>query len=209
MFRFNPPRDPSEEKRVHFENRIQPFLTPRKFEIVMTAYVFSKYGHEGQFRDGGERYFNHPRAVALILIEELNLIIVEMLVEALLHDVREDAYLLSPHRIFVNFGEKVMIAINLLTKDKNNDQPYLERLVQKGDWQVLCVKCADRLHNLRTLGGCSEEKQRKQVQETREKYPPVLERLEELLPRSKKYVAAYLSEQIFGLCDEYEKSWAA
>lgn len=201
---------PAQEDRIRFEERISALLTPEKFERVMAAYVFSKYGHRGQFRDDGTtRYFDHTRAVALILIDELKVYDDKCLVMALLHDIREDAFLLSPYRINLNFGKKVMVGINLLTKSKGGGVPYLERMVELGSWRVLLVKACDRIHNLRTLDACTVEKQKKQVQETREYYPALLDRLELLLSRKRKrrQMVEYLREQMDQLCDSYERSW--
>lgn len=194
------------ESRSTFELRITAFFTPDEFQAIMTAYALSKYGHLEQRRDDGTRYFDHPRAVALIILDELKLMYRDMLVLALLHDIREDAYLLSPWVIEKIYGKSVMVGINLLTKTEGVD--YIPRLLEYGTWQVLAVKCCDRLHNLRTLHNCTDEKQHKQIAETRAEYPAVLDRLDQILPAKRRYVAVWLRDQIETICAEYENRWA-
>ena len=57
-------------------------------DLIKKAYLFGEDAHEGQFRKSGERYFNHPIATAIIVI---NLgMDNESVIAALLHDVLED-----------------------------------------------------------------------------------------------------------------------
>ena len=50
---------------------LQLSLSKSDYEKVEFAYQISKYGHSGQVRDDGSRYFDHPKAVAWIYIKEL------------------------------------------------------------------------------------------------------------------------------------------
>ena len=38
-------------------------------EQIKKAYDFGEKAHEGQMRKSGERYFNHPTAVSIIIID--------------------------------------------------------------------------------------------------------------------------------------------
>ncbi|MDD4601924.1 MAG: HD domain-containing protein [Negativicutes bacterium] len=146
-------------------------LNPSDCEQIRTAYTFSKYGHKNQFREGGERYFNHPKAAAWIYINELGGLDVRTIINHLLHDVQEDSYLLSSYRIGVNFGKEVALDVRALTKLKKEKEPvevYLRRVIARGP-RTIITKLGDRLHNIRTLGVCSAEKREKQIEET-EKY---------------------------------------
>src|SRR5665647_692216 len=82
---------------------LQATLNPTEQERLHFAYVTSKYGHAGQFRDGGTRYFDHPKAATWIYVHELDGKDVRLIAILLLHDIQEDSYLLSPYRMNLNF----------------------------------------------------------------------------------------------------------
>ncbi|HEX5774586.1 MAG TPA: HD domain-containing protein [Candidatus Paceibacterota bacterium] len=151
-------------------------LSPNRFERVRFAYIVSKYGHAGQVREDGTRYFDHPKAAAWIFISELNGRDARAIVDILLHDLSEDAYLLSTHRISMNFGPDIALDVRALTKlpkGKETTETYLKRIIQQGPWAIVAKLC-DRLHNLRTLGSCSPEKRKEQIEETRAYHLPLL-----------------------------------
>lgn len=177
-----------------FFAKLRPHMLGVDLEQVETAYVFSKYAHRNQLRDGGGRYFNHPRAVTLIIGDELRIFDWQILVTGLLHDVPEDTYMLTEHRLILNFGREVAFWIKLVTKVKG--QPYLEPMIQAGIWQVFLVKLADRLHNLRELASCTPEKISRQVAETKEKYLPLVDLLIKIIPSELRPKAEYLKAQI-------------
>lgn len=165
---------------------VRPQYSALNLEKIVTAYSLSKYGHKGQIRDDGRRYFEHPKAVFWIIAYELGLVDWKTLVMALLHDVQEDTFLLSDYRIEVNFGREVAEGVRLLTKDSSE---YLERLRRFATWRVLLVKVADRLHNVRTLGACTPEKITRKVAETQEHYLPLADLLIERAPKKRRGAA--------------------
>ena len=190
--------------RQEFENLIKFSMAPLQLRRVMLAYKISKYGHKGQSRESGERYFEHPKAVALILIQELKLLDPDAIIVALLHDLAEDSFLLDWMDLEMIFGGQIVCQVRALTKEPGKD--YLKYLLLS-ETSVLMVKLADRLHNLRTLGDCRPEKRAKQIKETREKYVRVIEELEKRLSdEGLGWRAAYLRDQILKNCDEIEKS---
>lgn len=155
---------------------LQVALNPSDYEQVQFAYFASKYGHAGQLRDGGERYFDHPKATAWIYISEFGGRDIRMIMDCLLHDLSEDTYLLSPYRIALNFGQDIALDVRALTKlpkGKETTEEYLGRVIDQGPWAI-AAKLTDRLHNLRTLATCPKEKQEKQVSETRQYHIPLL-----------------------------------
>lgn len=167
------PRPPGREL---FFAPLQVVLNPADLECVQFAYVASKYGHAGQVRDGGSRYFDHPKAAAWIYIDELGGRDARLIIDLLLHDIAEDAHLLSPYRLGLNFGMDVAYDVRAMTKlpkGKETTQEYLGRVVLRGPWAITAKLC-DRLHNLRTLGECAQEKQKQQVAETRQYHVPML-----------------------------------
>lgn len=144
-------------------------LTPSDQELLHFAYTAAKYGHAGQVREGGARYFDHPKAAAWIYIKELGGRDVRVIADLLLHDVPEDTYLLSPYRMHLNFGEDITLDVRAMTKlpkGKETTPEYLGRIIEQGPWTILS-KLFDRLHNLRTLKGRSPAKRREQLRETK------------------------------------------
>ncbi len=189
--------------REIFRAQLEAHMLESELENVMTGYIFSKYGHRTQEREGGGRYFEHPKAVANIIIQELNLRTDwRIIVVALLHDILEDSWLLTESRLEKNFGRDVAFWVKCLTK--NPKEGYHDRLRENGSWQVLLVKLCDRLHNLRTLGHCSISKQKRQIEETKGHYVPLADLLLERIPEDKKHCAVYLKDQIEKELDRLE-----
>jgi len=155
---------------------LQISLTPAEYESVQFAYFASKYGHAGQRREDNTRYFDHPKSAAWIYISELGGRDARVIILLLLHDISEDAYLLSPYRISLNFGKDIALdvrAVTKLLKVKEDLKTYLERVVLQGPYAILAKLC-DRLHNLRTLGACSSKKRRSQIEQTEACHAPIL-----------------------------------
>lgn len=155
---------------------LQVVLDPNDYERVQFAYFASKYGHAQQVRDDGSRYFDHPKSAAWIYIHELGGRDPRVIIDDLLHDVSEDAYLLSPYRIGLNFGTEIALDVRALTKlprGKETTIEYLYRVIARGPRTIL-VKQSDRLHNLRTLHNRSEEKRLQQIEETQQYHLPIL-----------------------------------
>ena len=102
-----------------------------------------------------------------------------------------------------------MRLVRAVTKEDGKD--YFPVLLQQNDCGVFFIKLADRLHNLRTLSGCSDKKKKKQILETREKFPAVIKELKRRLDveTESNWQIDYLEKQIFGLCDQIEKELQA
>lgn len=181
-------------------------MTPRELEAIETAYVFSKYGHRTKFRDDGvTRYFEHPKAVSLILVDELDERNWQTIVLGLLHDIPEDSFILSWNRIQMNFGKEVTKDLKLLTKKPRKG--YEMRLKKYANARILKVKLADRVHNLRTLQNCTKEKQERKIKETYDYYIPLADLLIEQLPKKQKWQGEYLRKQIIKICKKFEKTF--
>lgn len=151
---------------------LQVVFDPSTCERIHFAYMVSKFGHDKQIRDGGGRYFDHPKAAAWIYISELGGRDDRVIIDLLLHDVQEDSYLLSPYRIGLNFGEEIALDVRALTKlpkGKETTEEYLSRVVARGPRAILTKLC-DRLHNNRSLHGCTAEKRAHQIKETKERH---------------------------------------
>ncbi len=150
-------------------------LSPAEIERIQFAYFVSKYGHAKQFRDDGSRYFDHPKAAAWIYIKELNGRNQRIITDLLLHDLSEDTYLLSSYRISMNFGVDVALDVRAVTKLRRGEgtEEYLRRVVARGPSAIVAKLC-DNLSNMRTLSGCTEEKQKRKKGETKNYHIPIL-----------------------------------
>jgi GTP diphosphokinase / guanosine-3',5'-bis(diphosphate) 3'-diphosphatase len=176
----------SDENRETFFKRLEPFLAPSELLDVQLAYTLSKYGHRAQVRkekdDAGQpiRYFEHPRRVTLILLDEVQIHDRDLTIAALLHDGIEDTKDLTPEMIEHCFGADVVRIVKTLSKVPKDG--YLERFKASVDWRPYVIKACDRLDNLRSLDGCDREFMEKQAIETETKYYPLFNRMVELTP---------------------------
>jgi GTP pyrophosphokinase len=167
-----------------------PDQTPNDRALIERAYVKAETAHAGQFRKSGEPYFTHCLAVAQILADmHLD---AEGIAAALLHDVIEDTSV-TLEELRDEFGDAVASIVNGVTKLKNlpsapNDKrnrnlerelEYIRKmaLAMGDDVRVVLVKLADRLHNMRTLGYMSADKQRAIARETLDIFAPLANRL--------------------------------
>jgi len=151
-------------------------LEPNDLEMIQCAYFLSKYGHAKQVRDDGSRYFDHPKGVAWIYINELGGRLSRAIVGMLLHDLSEDTYLLSGYRIARNFTPEIALDVRAMTKlpkGKEDTAAFLRRNIEQGPYSILGKLC-DRCHNNRTLGTCTEEKRARQIEETVTYHLPML-----------------------------------
>ncbi len=150
---------------------------------IRLAYEMAVDAHRNQRRKSGEPYILHPIAVATICAEEIGLG-PTALVAALLHDVVEDTSV-SLEEIRERFGERIAKIVDGLTKldtaynaespQAENFRKVLSTLVD--DVRVVLIKMADRLHNMRTIGSMSRDKQLKIAAETSYIYAPLAHRL--------------------------------
>ena len=175
------------ENHESFLNRFKLRMPDNDFRLLNLAYKQAKYGHrdeEGdQKRQSGERYFEHPRNVTLILADELNVTDVSILIPSMLHDIPEDSFILDFWDIEHIFGSETSEILKLLTKPKvkeeEKEEAYKKYFYDILHWgyKVILIKLADRLHNLRTLGACSKEDAEKKKEETKKYIIPMIQRL--------------------------------
>ncbi len=150
---------------------------------VMEAYEFARMAHEGQKRNSGEPYIQHPLEVAKILItlhpDE------DSIIAALLHDVLEDTEH-TADEIKKKFGDTVLPLLTGLEKlgkvYYRGEERQIENLrkmfiAMAKDIRVILIKLADRTHNMRTLQFVPEHKRERIAQETLTVYAPIAGRL--------------------------------
>lgn len=151
---------------------------------IVSAYELAEKYHHNQKRESGEPYITHPLAVAYILLE-LGMD-TDTICSALLHDVVEDTDC-TLEQLQKKFGTDVAMLVNGVTKLKKvetftKDEQKAENirkilLAMSEDIRVIIIKLADRLHNMRTLNFCKEEKRRTIAHETMNIYAPIAHRL--------------------------------
>lgn len=169
------------------DSLIQKILDDEKqydLSKIVSAYELAEKYHHDQKRESGEPYISHPLAVAYILLE-LGMD-TDTICAALLHDVVEDTSC-TLEQLQKLFGTDVAMLVNGVTKLKKvetftKDEQKAENirkilLAMSEDIRVIIIKLADRLHNMRTLNFCRDEKRRTIAHETMNIYAPIAHRL--------------------------------
>ena len=150
--------------------------------IFWEALDFAHKAHAGQKRRSGEPYIFHPCQVARILAEELDIKNPEILAAALLHDTVEDVDQVTIELIGDLFGGNVAAIVDGCTKiihysgDKQTFYKLVHRKIFSGAasrLEVMLIKMADRLHNLRTLSAMPRDRRQKVADETLDIYAPM------------------------------------
>ncbi len=160
-------------------------LRPREdLAPFAAAFRFAADCHKSQTRRSGEPYMIHPLMVTDILVD-MNMDMVG-LQTGLLHDVVEDT-VASAEDIRKAFGEEVARCVdgvtklgklNLYSAEARQAESFRKMLLAMvTDIRVILVKLADRVHNMRTLGCLSPERQEHIARETLEIYAPIAHRL--------------------------------
>ncbi|TBV81090.1 MAG: bifunctional (p)ppGpp synthetase/guanosine-3',5'-bis(diphosphate) 3'-pyrophosphohydrolase [Desulfobulbaceae bacterium] len=150
--------------------------------IFWQALSFAVGAHQDQRRKSGEAYISHPLRVAQILVEELDVLDPKILAAAVLHDTIEDAPEITTATIGEIFGADVEATVEACTKiasfsgDRQNFYKLIHRKLFSGAaarLEVMLIKIADRLHNLRTLNSMPRHKRQKIADETLAIYAPL------------------------------------
>ncbi len=151
-------------------------------QVFWDALEFALDAHGDQWRRSGDPYIMHPCSVARILAEELDVHNAEILAAALLHDTVEDVEYVTSPVIRKKFGASVEAIVEGCTKvthytgDKQTFKKLVHRKIFTGAAakpEVMIVKLADRLHNLRTLASMPRHKRQKIADETLDIYAPL------------------------------------
>ncbi len=154
----------------------------KQARLFWKAFSFAVDAHQDQRRKSGEAYVSHPCMVAMILAKELGVTDQETLAAALLHDTVEDVKDVTIEVVGELFGPKVEAIVEGCTKIshfKGNRQTFLSLVHRKlfsgsaAHLEVMLVKLADRLHNLRTLDSMPKHKRQKISDETIGVYAPM------------------------------------
>ena len=151
-------------------------------KVFWDALDFAYRAHIDQRRRSGEPYIMHPCEVTRILATELDIRTPEILAAALLHDTVEDVDEATTELLQEKFGPNVAAIVEGCTKVTHyaGDNQTFKKLVHRkifsgaaAKLEVMLVKLADRLHNLRTLRSMPRNKKQKISDETLDIYAPL------------------------------------
>lgn len=153
--------------------------------LVKIALELIKWYHGPVKRHTKEPFYLHPMAVAQIVLDYNT--DTATILGALLHDTVEDTTILVQHLESV-FGKETAEVVDVVThlqsiegsiyKVKLSAAENIRMLERTGNNRGLYVKLADRMHNVRTIGGHSKlEKRQLIAQETLDFFVPLAERL--------------------------------
>ena len=180
-----------QEKRKIVIERFDDFIktspqlqNPKSLAIITKAFELADIVHLKQFRKTGQHlpYIVHPIAVAKIITTEMGLGTTTA-AAALLHDVVEDSkgeY--TTEYIKKEFGKDIAEIVDGVTKILEGFDPNSTVQVEtfkkfinnmSSDLRTAYVKIADRLHNLRTFEGISENSQMIKTAEAYDIYAPL------------------------------------
>lgn len=176
-----------------------------EFKLIEKAYNTAKEEFRERSRESGEQYFEHLRCVALILIVYLRVRDPDVIAAALLHDIMEDIEGWGQDRLSLEFNLRVAQLVFWVTKedeekyggDKEARNRDYHRKLHTAPREAIIIKMPDRLHNIITLWGADEEKQRRKVRETQDFYLPLAET---------HIILVYEIEQAL---DEVMRSWTS
>lgn len=140
------------------ENNISPFTN--FISIVKKARIFATNAHKGVYRKGKDinnnvlEYITHPVAVGKILHKYKKSHRIAILVAVcMLHDTVEDVEWVTIEVIREEFGDLIASLVEELTSDPKGLEKYgkeqylINKMTNMSSWG-LCIKLADRIHNL-------------------------------------------------------------
>ena len=151
------------------ENRdtfLQRLLTPPGSVIfsdeersrILLAYDMAKYAHRAQDRKDGTRYFEHPRKVALRLIDVFGLYHAAAVIAALLHDGYEDCpKYVTPMTVQIIGGDECSRMIRFLSKVPKEGRRELIQM----RWGLVPLWAKDLSMGTRRINARAESLERK------------------------------------------------
>lgn len=166
-----------------YRDQVRALIADKLGETIFwEALDFAIEAHADQWRRSGDAYILHPCCVAKILAEEMDITNPEILAAALLHDTVEDVPEVTAELVGEKFGSYVQAIVEGCTKvthvsgDKQANSQNTHRKIFTGAAlrpEVMLVKLADRLHNLRTLQAMPKAKRQRIADETIDIYAPL------------------------------------
>lgn len=176
--------NPDREAFFRLIGKLFPYGS-RDYLLINDAYDTAKNYFRGKRREvNNERYFEHLRAVALIVMVHMRVRNAEIIAAALLHDIVEDVEGWTPERVAVKFSPNVSELVWWVTKqpiewyegDKEARNRSYHQNLTNAPRDALIIKLADRLHNCLDLWHLHAEKQKRKIRETQDFYLPLAEK---------------------------------
>ena len=169
--------------------KVKSTYSAQDTELVERAAKLATLAHQGQKRDSGKPYVDHPLSVASLLVDwGMDL---DSVLAGILHDVIEDTDI-DPATIHQEFGDSVAQLVDGLTKvgharsgmkhlgeykPQTTDNLSKLLIATANDIRVIIVKLADRLHNLSELQYKSPAKQQKIARESLDVFAPMADQI--------------------------------
>jgi (p)ppGpp synthase/HD superfamily hydrolase len=188
-----------------------PPRTAQELELIQFAYWLCKTAHRDQFRDDGQRVFEHPRRAAISLIKN-GYHDTETIILILLHDIFEDTT--TPDKVILNlFGASTCERMMTISKKIPKFDPVTGQLVGRvaksteeyfaklagAELKVRLSKCADREDNLSDMNGFEIPRKRKYVDETQEYIIPIARNTCPIYTRSLELLANQADAELIAL----------
>ncbi|MFZ2253497.1 MAG: HD domain-containing protein [Minisyncoccia bacterium] len=148
------------------------------YQLIRKAYFAVNEAFHRETRVSGEKAITHMEAVAIILFAYFGIHDPNVIAAALLHDALEDLKGWSRSFITRSFNKIVSdlvwwVSEDKLSKfhgDKNARDHAFHTKLFHAPFLAVCIKIADRLHNLITLWAKPRANQRKKIKETKRTY---------------------------------------
>jgi GTP pyrophosphokinase len=163
---------------------VRAYTSAVDIDLVTRAFRYAAERHEGQQRQSGSPFIEHPVGAARICAE-LRLD-EQTIAAALLHDVVEDTDT-DIEDVRTEFGDEIarlvegvtkLTRISFQSREQAEAENYRKMIVAMSeDVRVILIKLADRLHNMRTIEYLGKQKQIQKAKETLEVYAPLAHRL--------------------------------
>ena len=163
-------------KKQFFAKVKEKISDDRCVTAIEFAYNIAKEAHRQQKRKDGERYFDHVKTVAWIILTETGITdqlrLTILSTAALLHDIIEDTFMARRKHLrfaFDQLSPDITAVAWEVTKSKSSDPKVkFKKLRASNRAATKIVKLTDRLHNQRTLLACSLRQIRRKNHETRQ-----------------------------------------
>ncbi|MBI9012527.1 MAG: HD domain-containing protein [Clostridiales bacterium] len=126
-------------------------------------------------RYSGEPYIIHPLSVAKIL-ETMDLPI-DTVILGLLHETISPDSKINKDKILNEFGENIYQKIHLIN-NLDFHEMNVNQIFSEYDDDIIMIKLADRLHNMKTLKHLSQTRWKEKAQETMNLFLPIASAME-------------------------------
>lgn len=155
------------------------------YRLIEDAYELGKEAFRGIYREGnGERYFEHLRRVALMILLHLRVIDAEIIAASLLHDLVEDIDYWTHQKVSIRFSSRTGELVWWVSKppksnfddNKEKRNHFFHHRLAEAPREPLIIKLPDRLDNNMNMWGLDTEKQIRKVEETKNFYLPLAEK---------------------------------